>query len=129
VSPNPTLPPPSESSIALDLGADLGSPVFRPTYYERFREAFVTEVNEFVACCLDDTGQSASQSNRARRDRSHVLISFSSVVILCSRPRLAGRRRPGGQDRRCLDSRVQDRETGLVRRGWGGDLRVIHLEL
>ncbi|WRT66044.1 uncharacterized protein IL334_002996 [Kwoniella shivajii] len=26
-----------------------------PTYYERFREAFVTEVNEFVACVLDDT--------------------------------------------------------------------------
>ncbi|OCF61446.1 hypothetical protein L486_01094 [Kwoniella mangroviensis CBS 10435] len=25
-----------------------------PTYYERFREAFVTEVNEFVACVLDD---------------------------------------------------------------------------
>lgn len=23
-------------------------------YYERFREAFVTEVQEFVACCLDN---------------------------------------------------------------------------
>lgn len=23
-------------------------------YYERFREAFVTEANEFTACCLDD---------------------------------------------------------------------------
>lgn len=25
-----------------------------PTYYERFREAFVTEMNEFVACCRND---------------------------------------------------------------------------
>jgi myo-inositol 2-dehydrogenase/D-chiro-inositol 1-dehydrogenase len=24
-------------------------------YYERFREAFITEANEFTACCLDDT--------------------------------------------------------------------------
>lgn len=26
----------------------------RPSYYERFKEAFVTEVNEFTACVLDD---------------------------------------------------------------------------
>ncbi|KAF4119757.1 myo-inositol 2-dehydrogenase / D-chiro-inositol 1-dehydrogenase [Geosmithia morbida] len=25
------------------------------TYYDRFREAFVTEANEFTACCLDNT--------------------------------------------------------------------------
>ena len=24
-------------------------------YYGRFREAFVTEANEFTACCLDNT--------------------------------------------------------------------------
>ena len=26
-----------------------------PHYYGRFREAFITEANEFTACCLDDT--------------------------------------------------------------------------
>ena len=26
----------------------------RPTYYERFKQAFVTEVNEFTAAVLDD---------------------------------------------------------------------------
>lgn len=26
-----------------------------PDYYARFRDAFVTEANEFTACCLDDT--------------------------------------------------------------------------
>jgi hypothetical protein len=131
VSTTPCLPFSRRQNL-VELGADLESRGLlenSPTYYERFREAFVTEVNEFVACCLDDTGQSASHSNRARHDRSHVLISFSSDVILCSRPRLAGRRRPGGQDRRCVDSRVQDRETGLVRRGWGGDLRMIVIQL
>lgn len=25
------------------------------TYYDRFRDAFLTEANEFTACCLDDT--------------------------------------------------------------------------
>ena len=25
------------------------------TYYDRFRDAFVTEANEFTACCLDGT--------------------------------------------------------------------------
>lgn len=25
------------------------------TYYDRFREAFVTEANEFTECCLNDT--------------------------------------------------------------------------
>lgn len=26
-----------------------------PDYYGRFREAFITEANEFAACCLDNT--------------------------------------------------------------------------
>ena len=26
-----------------------------PNYYGRFREAFITEANEFTACCLDNT--------------------------------------------------------------------------
>ena len=26
-----------------------------PHYYGRFRDAFITEANEFTACCLDDT--------------------------------------------------------------------------
>lgn len=26
-----------------------------PNYYGRFKEAFITEANEFTACCLDDT--------------------------------------------------------------------------
>jgi myo-inositol 2-dehydrogenase/D-chiro-inositol 1-dehydrogenase len=26
-----------------------------PHYYGRFREAFITEANDFTACCLDDT--------------------------------------------------------------------------
>ncbi|CAJ2512954.1 Uu.00g010730.m01.CDS01 [Anthostomella pinea] len=26
-----------------------------PDYYGRFKEAFITEANEFTACCLDDT--------------------------------------------------------------------------
>lgn len=26
-----------------------------PHYYGRFRDAFITEANEFAACCLDDT--------------------------------------------------------------------------
>ena len=26
-----------------------------PHYYGRFREAFITEANEFTACCLDNT--------------------------------------------------------------------------
>ena len=25
-----------------------------PHYYERFRDAFITEANEFTACCLDN---------------------------------------------------------------------------
>jgi hypothetical protein len=28
-----------------------------PTYYERFREAFVAEVNAFADSVLDDTGE------------------------------------------------------------------------
>jgi hypothetical protein len=62
VSTTPSLPFPRRQDL-VELGADLGSRGLlenSPTYYERFREAFVTEVNEFVACCLDDTGQSAS---------------------------------------------------------------------
>ncbi|KIW24676.1 uncharacterized protein PV07_10378 [Cladophialophora immunda] len=27
----------------------------QPDYYSRFRDAFITEANEFTACCLDDT--------------------------------------------------------------------------
>lgn len=141
MSTTPSLPFPRRQEL-VELGADLGSRGLlenSPTYYERFREAFVTEVNEFVACCLDDTGQSPLTPSVTRpppilgwswiTQELTLPSSYITSVLVSSRyscPGLARRRRPGGQGRRCLDSRVQDWETGLVRRGWGGDLRVIH---
>jgi hypothetical protein len=32
--------------------------IYSPTYYERFKDAFVSEVNTFVDCCLNDKRKS-----------------------------------------------------------------------
>ena len=50
-----------------------------PTYYERFREAFVNEINEFVACCLDDTRESCGWDDRAG-NRIGLLTRFVVVT-------------------------------------------------
>lgn len=44
-----------------------------PTYYERFREAFVTEVNEFTACVLDDKREYWRSWRELFADMQHCL--------------------------------------------------------
>lgn len=49
-----------------------------PTYYERFKEAFVTEINEFAACCLDDkpVPVSIDDAVKAAKIADALTISF-----------------------------------------------------
>ena len=58
----------------------------RPSYYERFKEAFVTEVNEFTACVLDDKRESGSGSGSGSGgEKSHVTDTQLCLFSLATR--------------------------------------------